>query len=112
MATQNASDPPSPGQLLHADVKNHLKNRIRREVGDLMDSIDELRGLASTLEQFAALSSDSAPEALRETSTAIRAVATQTFVCASRTSGISTRLQAWADVAGLINQPENEEIPD
>jgi hypothetical protein len=112
MATENASDPPAVGQLLHADMKNHVKTRIRREIGGMLESVDELRGLASALERFTDLSADSRPEEVQETATGIRAIATQTFVCASNASGISTRLQAWADIAGIVLPGDTDEIPE
>ena len=109
MAAETPSDVPSIGQLLQADVKNHLRYRISREMGDLLENVDELRGLAAALEVFSDVSADANPDYLRETATGIRAIATQTFVCASKTSGICTRLQAWAEIAGIVFPTTSED---
>ena len=112
MAAETPSEGPTFGQLLHADVRNHVRHRLRREIGDLLEHVDELRGLASALEVFTDVSGDSKPEYLRETAVGISAIATQTFLCASKTSVVSTRLKAWADIQGLVLPVESEENPE
>jgi hypothetical protein len=55
MATDEPIEPPEAGQLLHQDIKNHIKRRVGREVEEMIDSADELRGLAASLDGFSAL---------------------------------------------------------
>lgn len=111
MATDEPRELPDTGQLLHDDIKNHVRRRVGREVEEMIDSADELRGLATSLEGFSALETRARPKMLRETAVGVRAVAMQTFISACRAAGISARLHAWADIVGIVDAPEEVDEP-
>lgn len=112
MADSEPIEPPDTGQLLHADLNNHVRRRVGREVEDIIDCADELRGLANALDWHSALETHASPEALRETAVGVRAVAMQAFMSACRASGISARLHAWADVVGIVDPPDESFTTD
>jgi hypothetical protein len=107
MATDEFIEPPEAGQLLQQDLKNHVKRRITREVEEMIESADELRGLATSMDGLSALETQARPDMLRETAVGVRAVALQAFISACRAAGISARLHAWADIVGIVEPPEN-----
>ena len=102
MADSEPSDPVDTGQIIQADLANHVKTRISRAIEDMIDCADELRGLGTSLEGQSALETRAGPEALRETAVGVRAVAMQAFMTACRAAGISARLHAWADVVAIV----------
>jgi hypothetical protein len=111
MANQEPTDPPDTGQLLQADLTNHVRRRVGREVEDMIDCADELRGLGTSLDGQSALETHASPEALREAAVGVRAVAMQAFMSACRAAGISARLHARADIVGIVELPDDE-APD
>lgn len=114
MADDHPIEPANPGQLLHKDLKHHVHNRLRRAVDDLMSRADELRGLATVLDRYGELNTEADFEQLREAAVGVRAVANQAFLTAASTTGISERLSAWADVAGVAVplDEESDEGPE
>jgi hypothetical protein len=108
MATDEPIEPPGAGQLLHQDIKNHVRRRVGREVEEMIDSADELRGLAASLDGFSSLETRASPGMLRETAVGVRAVAMQAFISACRAAGISARLHSWADIVGIVDPPDDE----
>lgn len=110
MADKETIEPPDNGQLLQTDLGNHVKTRVSREIEDMMECADELRGLGTTLDWHSGLERGASPEAMRETAVGVRAVAIQAFMSACRAAGISARLHSWADVVDILDVPvENEE---
>jgi hypothetical protein len=102
-------------QLLAADLKNHLKHKVRAAIEALLNGADEFRGLAAALEHHTDLSTAASPPELREAAVGVRAVANQAFLTAATTMGISERLAPWADVSGIVfprpdmwREPERE----
>jgi len=105
MAMNEPIETHTSGQLLAADLKNQVKHRVKGAVEALQNGSDELRGLAAALELHADLSSAAGPEELRQTAVGVRAVATQAFMTAITTAGVSERLTAWAEVSGILFPP-------
>ncbi len=112
MATDEPIEPPGAGQLLHQDIKNHVRRRVGREVEEMIDSADELRGLAASLDGFSALETRASPGMLREAAVGVRAVAIQAFISACRAAGISARLHSWADIVGIVDPPDDADEPE
>lgn len=112
MATGEPIELPDAGQLLHQDVRNHVKRRIGREVEEMIESADELRGLATSLEGLSAIETRARPAMLRETAVGVRAVAMQAFINACRAAGISARLHSWADIVGIVDPPDDLDEPE
>ena len=108
MATDEPIEPPEAGQLLQQDLGNHVKRRISREVEEMIESADELRGLATSLDGLSALETRARPDMLREAAVGVRAVAIQAFISACRAAGISARLHSWADIVAIVDPPDDE----
>ena len=108
MADDEPMEPPDVGQILEADIRNHVRTRVNREVEEMIDCANELRGLARALDGHSALRPEPAPELLREATVGVRAVSLQAFFSACRAVGISARLHAWADIVG-VDAEENGE---
>jgi len=102
MATNEPIETLSGGQLLAADLKNHVKHKVRGAIEALLNGADEFHGLAAALEHHTDLSSAASPPELREAAVGVRAVANQAFLTAATTMGISERLAAWAEVSGIV----------
>ena len=109
MAESDANDGETDGQLLAADVRTHVKRRLGRELDDLLESAEELRGLARSLEDVSGGESLPSAKTLRDMAVTARAASMQTFISACRTAGVSARLHAWADVVGLTGEELEEE---
>lgn len=112
MADSKPSEPPDAGQVLQADLRNHVQARVSREIEEMIESADELRGLAKTLDGHSSLEMHATPEMLRETAVGVRAVSLQTFISACRAAGISARLHSWADIAAILDLPDNGDAPE
>lgn len=46
MADDDGMGMPDSGQLLHADLTGHVRTRVEREIDGILESAEELRGLA------------------------------------------------------------------
>ena len=112
MAKDEPIEPPGAGQLLHEDITNHVRRRVGREVEEMIDSADELRSLAASLDGLSALETGARPGMLRETAVGVRAVAMQAFISACRAAGISARLHSWADIVGIVDLPDETNEPE
>jgi hypothetical protein len=106
MASNDANDGETDGQLLAADVRAHVRRRLGRELDELLENAEELRGLARSLEDVSGGENLPGAKALRDMAVSTRAASMQTFIAACRTAGISARLHAWADVVGLAGDAE------
>jgi hypothetical protein len=109
MADSEPIEPPDNCQILHADLKNHVRRCVSREIHDMIECADELRGLGATLDWHSALESRASANVIRETAVGVRAVAMQSFMTACRAAGISARLHSWADVIGITDLQDSEE---
>lgn len=109
MADSEPIEHEDPGQLLQADLRNHVKTRVSREIEDMIDCADELRGLGAALDTHSAIETRASPAAIRETAVGVRAVAIQAFMSACRAAGISARLHSWADIVGIVDPLDDGE---
>lgn len=112
MADNETREPPEAGQILQADLRNHARARVSREVTEIIDCAEELRGLATSLEGHFTMETRASPTMLREAAIGVRAVSMQAFISACRAAGISARLYAWADVVAIIDDGDADDSDD
>jgi hypothetical protein len=112
MADEDPREPPEAGQILQADLMNHVRARVNREVTEIIDCADELRGLGASLDAHSGMEMRASPTMLREAAVGVRAVSMQAFISACRAAGISARLHAWADIVGIIDAPDPDSGDD
>jgi hypothetical protein len=106
MAEIDTSDPLTEGQILRADLRGCIRDRVRQDLGVLSESVDDLRGLADALDEHMALPLNASGDQLRQAAADVRAIAERTLACASKASDVATRFSAWARVAGVAQLGE------
>lgn len=109
MADQEPMGVPDHGQLLHADLTNHLRHRLSYELNEMAECVDDLRGLATLLDWHTSLHTNASPEDIREAAVGLRAIAMQGFISACRVASLAARLNSWAEISGFIKEPEEPE---
>jgi hypothetical protein len=93
-------------ELLRADMEAHLHRRISEALGELLQRVSALRGLAKTLEAGGEVATDAEQERIEDLAAGVRALATEVIATAASCIGIGERLRAYASMRGLLSATE------